>query len=117
MATRPFFLTRTWIGAGQQITGAAVALYAFVELVRYPRAGPLPALYGPTQMAFSTAWWLFWIGLSMFWGGWDLRHNGYKRPEEARQPYVFAVADLAHLLVALISLISAIIVALTAALR
>ncbi len=61
------------------VSGATVAVYAFLEVMRYAkRRIPLPPLVGDTPMAFSTAVCLLILSLAIFWMGWvikDLRYN------------------------------------------
>ena len=115
MSSRPFFLTRNWIGAGQVVTGCFMSGYSFIEILRYPIRGALPPLIGDTPMAFSTAVLFFACGLAWFWNGWDKRHNGYHAADETRT--VFTGADIIHLAAAVISAIATLVVGLIAATR
>lgn len=114
---RWFFLRPSWIAWGCMISGMIAAGYAFFNVCRYAYfGGTIPPLWGSVAMAFSTAAIDVILGLAVFWIGWLIREETLTHAERYQAGYL-STAQMVQLVLALISSLALIAVALIGVFR
>lgn len=112
---RFFFLRPAFINAVVMLSSAGVAVWSFVEIVSYWLHGDaIGPLVGPTRISFSASVMFYVLALCIF--GCRVRDLVLSHPQR-RQGQAWQPRDYAQIIIATITALSAIAVALIASRR